>query len=47
VTVRPASSGKRRREPGSIKLDNGPRTPLTDVPTWDGPIKEQDELETA
>jgi peptidoglycan/xylan/chitin deacetylase (PgdA/CDA1 family) len=47
VAVRPASNGKRRREPGSINLNSGPRTPLTDVPTWDGPIKEQDELETA
>jgi peptidoglycan/xylan/chitin deacetylase (PgdA/CDA1 family) len=45
--VRPASTVKRRREPGSINLDNGPRTPLTDVPTWDGPIKEQDDTETA
>ena len=47
VTVRPAPNGERRREPGSINLNSGPRTPLTDVPTWDGPIKDQDETEAS
>jgi peptidoglycan/xylan/chitin deacetylase (PgdA/CDA1 family) len=47
VVVRPATSGERRRAPGSINLNSSPRTPLTDVPTWDGPIKERDDSETA